>query len=250
MRGLELLKQGLSPQQVIDSLLASDEGRQYRQLAVLDAKGRVAACTGENCIPEAGHIIGDGYTVQANLMLNDKIWPVMAKAFEEAKGDLAERMVAALEAAQEVGGEIRGQQSAAILVVKKESTEKIWEDRVIDLRVEDHPSPVEELKRLLKIHRAYQHMDNGDLAVEKGEMQLAMKEYGLAEEMFPENEEMKFWHAVTLANNGLLKEALPVFKAVFAKDLNWVTLAPRLVKVGLLKVDQEGLKQILSWGPK
>src|SRR4030067_322796 len=164
-------------------------------------------------------------------MLNDDVWPAMAKAFEEAKGPLAERMIVALEAAQEVGGDIRGQQSAAILVVKKESAGKIWEDRLIDLRVEDHPEPVEELIRLLKIHQAYQHMDNGDLA---------MKEYGLAEEMFPENEEMKFWHAVTLVNNGLLKEALPVFKAVFAKDLNWVTLTPRLVKVGLLKVDQEG----------
>jgi len=249
-RGLDLLKQDLSPQQVVDSLLATDEGREFRQLAVLDAKGRAAVYTGKNCIPGAGHIVGAGYSVQANLMLNDKVWPVMAKAFEEAKGPLAERMIAALEAAQELGGDIRGQQSAAILVVKKESTGKIWEDRVIDLRVEDHHEPVEELKRLLKIHRAYQHMNDGDLAVEKEDLQLAMKEYGLAEEMFPENEEMKFWQAVTLANNGLLKEALPLFKAVFAKDLNWATLTPRLVKVGLLKVDQDGLKQILSLGPK
>lgn len=246
VRGLGLLQQGLSPRQVVDSLLPSDEGREYRQLAVVDAKGRVAAYTGEKCIPEAGHIIGDGYAVQANLMLNDKVWPVMAKAFEEAKGPLAERMIAALEAAQEVGGDIRGQQSAAILMVKGQSTGKIWEVRQIDLRVEDHPEPVKELKRLLNIHRAYQHMNQGELAIEQGDMELAMREYGLAEKMFPENEEMRFWHAVTLVNNGRTKEALSLFGDVFAKDRNWVTLTPRLVKVGLLNVDQQGLDRILS----
>src|SRR5690606_30805682 len=125
-RGLELLKSGLSPQQTLDSLLADDEGRDYRQVAILDKMGRVAAYTGTKCIKDAGHIIGENFSVQANLMLNDKVWPAMAEAFKNIKGKLAERMLAALEAAQQAGGDIRGKQSAAILIVKGESTGKIW----------------------------------------------------------------------------------------------------------------------------
>jgi len=244
--GLTLLKKGLTPQQAVDSLIASDEGRDLRQLAIINTKGDAAVYTGKNCIPGAGHIVGNNFSVHANLMLNDKVWPAMAKAFEETKGRLAERLVAALDAAQNVGGDIRGQQSASLLVVKLNSTGKVWEDRLIDLRVEDNPNPLKELKRLLNVHRAYEHMNNGDLAVEKGDMELAMKEYSSAEKMFPENEEMKYWHAVTLVNNGKLDEALPLFKAVFTMNENWKTLTPRLTKVGLLNVSDEQLNRILS----
>jgi uncharacterized Ntn-hydrolase superfamily protein len=245
-RGLELLKQGLTAQQVVDSLIASDEGRDVRQLAIVDSKGNVAAYTGKKCISDAGHIVGDNFSVQANLMLNTAVWPAMEKAFKETDGPLAERMIASLEAAQKVGGDIRGQQSASILIVKGKSSGKIWEDRLIDLRVEDHPEPVKELKRLLKVHRAYEHMNNGDLAIEKGDMKTAMEEYSTAEEMFPANEEMKFWHAVTLVNNGRINDALPLFKDVFEKNQNWKILTPRLVPVDLLKVDEAELKRILE----
>jgi len=237
IRGLDLLKAGKSPQEAVDELIASDEGRDVRQLAILDSKGGTAAYTGKNCIPDAGDLNKENYSVQANLMLNDKVWPAMSKAFEESKGPLPERMIAALEAAQEVGGDIRGKQSASILIVKGESTGKVWEDRAIDLRVEDHIEPIKELKRLLEVYRAYEHMNKGDLAVEKNDMQLALKEYSTAEEMFPDNLEMKFWHAVTLANNNKLDEALPLFKEVFSKDPNWKTLIKRLPKVGLLKAE-------------
>ncbi len=244
-RGLEMLKSGMTAQEVVDSLIATDEGRDVRQLAILDVNGNVAAYTGKNCIPAAGHIVGDNYSVQANLMLNDKVWPAMSEAFENTEGPLAERMIAALEAAQSVGGDIRGKQSAAILVVKGKSTGKVWEDRLIDLRVEDSPEPIKELKRLLKVHRAYDHMNAGDLAVEHGDMDLAMQEYSAAEEMFPDNEEMKYWHAVTLVNNGRLEDALPLFKEVFTKNENWKILTPRLVPVGLLNVTDEELNRIL-----
>ncbi len=245
-RGLELLKQGMTAQQVLDQLISEDEGRDYRQLAIVDAKGNVASYTGKKCIPDAGNIVGDNFSVQANLMENNKVWPAMDKAFRESKGLLAERMIEALTAAQNVGGDIRGQQSAAILIVRGETTGKVWEDRLIDLRVEDHPDPVNEIKRLLKVHRAYEHMNNGDLAIEKGDMELAMKEYSTAEEMFPENLEMKFWHAVTLAGSGKVDEALPLFKEVFIKDENWRTLTPRLVPIGLLTVSEEDLNKIIS----
>lgn len=245
-QGLALMKLGLSPKQALESLLAVDEGRAVRQVALLNTKGEVAAHTGENCIPGAGHIEGKHYSVQANLMLNDKVWGAMSKAFEETNAPLAERMVAALEAAESVGGDIRGKQSAAILVVRGESTGKVWQDRLVDLRVEDHENPIAEIKRVLKVHRAYEHMNKGDLAVEHGDMDLAMKEYMAAEDMFPDNAEMKYWHAVTLVNNERLKEALPIFKEVFAKNENWKILTPRLIEVGLLKVSEKELEEILK----
>lgn len=246
--GLALLKSGMTAEQVVDKLIAEDEGRDVRQLAIIDVNGNVKSYTGKNCIPGAGNIIGENYSVQANLMLNDKVPGAMSKAFEESKGPLAERMMAALFAAENVGGDIRGKQSAAILVVKGKSTGKVWEDRLIDLRVEDDPYPLDKLDRLLKIHRAYGHMNAGDLAVEHGDVELAMKEYSTAEKMFPENEEMKYWHAVTMATNGDVEGSLPLFEAVFKKNKNWKILTPRLVPIGLLNVSKEQLQKILSVG--
>lgn len=245
-RGLDMLKSGKSPQEVLDELIANDEGRDFRQLAILNVQGRVAAYTGKKCIQPAGHIVGNGYSVQANLMINDKVWPAMSAAFENSKGPLAERMIEALEAAQNVGGDIRGKQSAALLVFKEKSTGKIWEDKKVDLRVDDSKEPILELRRLLKVHRAYEHMNNGDLAVEKNDMTKAMNEYSEAMKMFPENLEMKFWTAVTLANNGKFDEALPMFKDIFAKDKNWKDLIPNLVPNGLLNITDEQMKLFID----
>jgi uncharacterized Ntn-hydrolase superfamily protein len=244
--GLALLKSGMTAEQVVDKLIAGDEGRDVRQLAILDVNGNVKSYTGKNCIPGAGNIVGKYYSVQANLMLNDKVPVAMSKAFEESTGPLAERMMAALFAAEEVGGDIRGKQSACILVVRGKSTGQVWKDRLIDLRVEDHSAPLEELNRLLKVHRAYDHMNAGDLAIEHGDMELAMKEYSAAEQMFPENEEMKYWHAVTLASNGDVEGSLPLFKEVFQKNENWRTLTPRLVPINILTVTEEQLQLILK----
>jgi uncharacterized Ntn-hydrolase superfamily protein len=179
-------------------------------------------------------------------MLNDRVWPEMARAFRAAKGDLADRLLAALDAAQAAGGDIRGRQSAAILIVKGKSSGRPWQDRIVDLRVEDHPEPLKELRRLVQLHRAYDHMNQGDLAVETGDAQAALREYGSAESMFPDNLEMKFWHAVALVNMGRAEESLPLFAAIFAKDKNWATLLPRLPKVDLLKTDQKTLEKILA----
>lgn len=250
IRGLELLKSGKSPQEAVDELIANDEGRDVRQLAILDTKGRSASYTGKNCIQDAGNIAKVNYSVQANMMLTDKVWSAMAESFESTESTessnipLAERMIAALEAGQNAGGDIRGKQSASILIVKGESTGKVWEDRLIDLRVEDNPEPIAELKRLLKVYRAYEHMNKGDVEVEKNNMELAMKEYSAAEEMFPDNLEMKYWHAVTLISNGNPESALPIFKEVFSKDPNWKTLTERLPASGLLK--EKDLKIILE----
>lgn len=244
--GLKLLKEGKSPEEIISILTAADSGRDVRQLAVIDTKGRSASYTGKKCIQPAGNIAERNFSVQANLMLNDKVWPAMAKAFKETKAPLAERMVAALEAGQDAGGDIRGKQSASILIVKGTATGKIWEDREIDLRVEDNAEPISELKRLLKLFRAYEHMNAGDLFTEKNDMPNAMKEYAAAETMYPENAEMKFWHAVTMVNKGKTDEAIPLFKEVFLKDPNWKLLIPRLRKADQLSCDDANEKKILD----
>ena len=245
-RGLALLKQGLNSEQVLKLLIESDKSKEVRQLAILDSRGNVAAYTGDNCIKDAGHLVGDNYSVQANLMLNDKVWGEMAKAFEKSKGPLAERLLISLEAAEATGGDIRGKQSAALLVVSPESSGEIWNDRKVDIRVDDHPEPLVELRRILKVHRAYEHMNKGDLAIENKEMDVAMEEYSKAEKLFPDNEEMKYWRAVALVNIGKLEESLSLFKEVFRMNTNWVKLTPRLIDSDLLQVDEEQLQKILS----
>lgn len=239
-RGLELMRGGLSPAQALAALSSVDEGREVRQVAFVDAAGRVAAHTGSRCIREAGHHVGDGYSVQANMMLNDQVVPAMAAAYKAATGDLAERMLQALEAAERAGGDIRGRQSAAMLIVKGESTGRPWADRVLELRVEDHPDPLIELRRLITVHRAYEHMNAGDLAVEKGDLDLAKAEYTAATELLPGSLEVQYWAAVTLATVGELDDALPAFRQVFAADPNWVELTRRLTAPGIIPDTPEG----------
>jgi uncharacterized Ntn-hydrolase superfamily protein len=240
---------GFTAEEALAVLLEKDEGKAVRQVAILDAKGNVAVHTGKSCIEAAGHVKGEGFSVQANLMENDKVWPAMADAFADSKGEpLAERMMSAMEAAQNVGGDIRGKQSAAILVVKAKSTGNSWEDRTVDLRIEDHAEPIKEMRRLLKVHRAYEHMNKGDLAVEHNDIDLAMKEYGAAEALFPENEEMKYWHAITLLNVGQTEEGMTLLKQVYAKNKKWSVLTPRLTKNGLLTVGGDVLDEILNLG--
>lgn len=246
-RGLELLRQGLTAQQVLDKLLSDDAGREVRQVAILDAQGGVATHTGKDCIQYADHIKGQGYSVQSNMMLTNKVSKAMSVAYEKSAGKpLAERLILALEAAQAAGGDIRGQQSAALIIVPAKSTGKPWEERTVDLRVDDHPTPVKELRRLYSVQVAYQHMNNGDLAVEKADMSGAMREYNAAMKMFPANLEMQYWTAITLANNKQLDKAVPLLKKVFAQDKNWKELTRRLPAVNLLTVSDKELQLILA----
>jgi uncharacterized Ntn-hydrolase superfamily protein len=245
-RGLALLENGLTPKLAVKTLLALDEGREVRQLAVLDVNGNVEAFTGSNCIKEAGHIVGDNFSVQANLMEKNTVWSAMEKAFKNAKGSLAERMLIAMEAAQNEGGDIRGKQSAAILVVKAKSTGNSWEDKVVDLRVEDHKNPLQEMRRLLTIHTAYEFMNKGDLAVELGDNVLAKEHYMNAQKLNPDNLEMKYWYAITLANSGEFDEARTILKDIFKQNRKWKELTPRLIKPKLLTISEEELQKILK----
>ena len=248
--GLDLMRAGKSAPDTLKELLAKDEGRDVRQVAMIDAQGRVDAWTGKNDIQAAGHIVGKDFSVQANLMLNDKVWPAMARAFESAKGDLADRMLAALDAAQAAGGDIRGRQSAALVVVTGKPTGQEWKDRTFDLRVDDSPEPLRELRRLVTLQRAYNHMNAGDLAVEKKDNEGALREYSAAEKLVPDNAEMIYWHAVALVNMGRVDESLPLFRKVFAMDRNWLTLTPRLPKSGLLPDDPKIIERIVAVGSK
>jgi len=243
--GLKLMGGGMSAKDALDELVSQDEGRDYRQIAFLDVKGNVAAYTGKLCVESAAHIEGENFSVQANMMLNNKVVPAMAEAFK-ANVDLplAERMVEVLKAAQNAGGDIRGKQSAALIVVGPKKVENPWEEKKIDLRVDDHQNPIQELERLLKTARAYEHMNKGDLAVEKGDIDMALEEYGTAEEMFPDNLEMKFWKAVALANSNRLDEALSVFAEIFEQDNNWREMITRLPKAGLLDLTEDEIDQI------
>jgi len=217
-----------------------------RQVAMIDAQGRVAAHTGAKDVQAAGHKVGVNYSVQANLMLNDSVWPAMSRAFEAARGDLADRMLAALDAAQAAGGDIRGRQSAALIVVSGKPTGKPWVDRTFDLRVDDNPEPLKELRRLVVLQRAYNHMNAGDLAVERKDNQGALREYSAAAALAPGNMEMVYWHAVALVNMGRVDESLPLFSRVFRAEKNWMMLTPRLAAAGLLPKDQNVIDRVLK----
>jgi len=242
------MRSGKSAPDALKELLAKDEAREVRQVGMIDAQGRVDSWTGKNDIQAAGHIVGQNFAVQANLMLNEQIWPAMAHAFETTKGDLADRMLAALDAAQLAGGDIRGRQSAALIVVTGKPTGQAWKDRIFDLRVDDSPQPLKELRRLVTLQRAFNHMNAGDLAVEKKDNEGALREYGAAERLVPNNAEMIYWHAVALVNMGRVDESLPLFRKVFAMDPNWITLTPRLPKSGLLPDDPAIIKRIVAGG--
>lgn len=247
LRGLDLLKKGKSPQEAIKILLSDDDGRNVRQVSILSTQGEVATHTGVQCIKHAGHIAGNNFSVQANMMLTDRVWSAMAETFKKNNNlSLPERIVKTLEAAESAGGDIRGKQSAALLIVEGKASENKWEDPLIDIRVEDHKEPLKELNRLLKIWRAYEHMNNGDLAMEKADMNKALEEYNAAMTKVPENLEMKYWTAVSLANNKKMNDALILFKEIFKEDNNWRLLTERLPQAELLTISKEELKRILS----
>jgi uncharacterized Ntn-hydrolase superfamily protein len=246
IRGLDLMRKGTAAPAALEQLIAKDEQRDGRQVAMIDVSGRVSAYTGKNAIAAAGHKIGRDFSVQANLMANERVWPAMAAAFESTKGDLADRMLAALEAGQAVGGDIRGRQSAAILIVMGKGTGRPWAgaDRVFDLRVEDNPTPIVELKRLIRLQRAYTHANRGDELMTEKKVEEALKEYQAAGQLAPEIQELPFWHAVTLASIGREAEAAPIFKAVFAKEPVWADLLPRLPAAGLFPNDPALIERI------
>ena len=245
-KGLALMKQGLSPSQALDALLANDDGRMYRQVAFLNHEGKTATHTGKLCIDEAGDQQGQNYSVQANMMLKNTVWSAMASAFESTKGSLSAKLLASLKAAESEKGDIRGKQSAAIKIVKPKATGNSWEDIVMDLRVEDHEEPLKELERLIKVHQAYDFMNRGDLAMEVGDSKKAEDMYLSAQNLFPDNIEMQYWYAINLLNNKEYKKAHPILKSIFQADNHWRILTSRLKKSELLSISDEELEKVMK----
>lgn len=231
--GLDGMSEGKGASLTLGELLAADERSQRRQVAMVDASGEVAAHTGDGCLAEAGHITGDGFSVQANMMLRDSVPGAMASAHTGTSGDLADRLLAALDAAEAEGGDIRGRQSAAILVVGIEPDDK----NRMEIRVEDHPEPLVELRRLVGVHRAYQRMNEGDAHLAAGEMESAARCYEAAQSAVPDNVEFTFWRGVMLANAGRLDEARTFLERTYGAQGHWRELLTRLPAGGLLPSD-------------
>jgi len=246
-RGLALMRDGRGAAEVLATLVAEDAGREVRQVAMIDARGGVAAHTGDHCIAAAGHLIGDGFSVQANMMVDDSVVPAMYAGYARAGGDLADRMLAALDAAQAAGGDVRGQQSAAMLIVRDARSERPWRDVLLELRVEDHPRPLDELRRLLDMKRAYASVDAGDEALGAGDVERAMSHYQQALDLAPDNEELQFWAAVSLFKQARETEATDLFRRAFAKHPQLADLVPRVVHLGLVRA--EDVERIVSLRP-
>ena len=247
--GLELMKSGKTASQALTGLLATDSNQDVRQVAMVDSKGTVAVHTGSKCIIAAGHKTGKGFSCQANMMGKNTVWNAMANAYTNTKGPLVDRLMSALEAAQAEGGDIRGKQSAALIVVGSESAGVPWKRRLFDLRIEDHPEPLKELKRLITIAKAYNHMNQGDEFLTVNNVQGALQEYSQAMEIYPGNPEMVFWPAVTMASSGKVDESLPLFKKVFQQDIRWAELLKRLPAAGQFPEDHKLIKKILAQAP-
>jgi uncharacterized Ntn-hydrolase superfamily protein len=272
--GLDLLRTGKSAPDALRGLLSGDPSCEVRQVAMIDANGNVATFTGAHDIQAAGGVAGGAtgakplacgtaggmfstghdFSAQANLMSNETIWPSMAKAYAESTGDLADRLLAALDAAQTAGGDIRGKQSAALIVVSGKSSGKRWQDEIFNLRVDDNPTPLVELRRLVALQRAYNHMNAGDLAIEHNDNEGALREYSAAEKIaattagIPQSRyaEMIYWHAVALVNMKRVDESLPLFARAFEMEPGWRELTPRLRPSGLLPDDAKLIERIVS----
>jgi uncharacterized Ntn-hydrolase superfamily protein len=224
-RGLALLERGIDARSALEQLLRDDDGSSGRQVAIVDGSGAVAAHTGSDCIPFAGHSVGDGVSCQANIMASSRVWPAMLEAYTEAEGALAERLLVALEAAEREGGDIRGRQSAAILVVPGEG--EGWE-RVMSLRVEDDPEPLAELRRLMSLHRAYTLADEADSLVNEGRHAEAAQLYIDASACAPDSHELLFWAGLGAAHGGDLDTAVTRVRAAIAMHAGWRDLLERL----------------------
>jgi uncharacterized Ntn-hydrolase superfamily protein len=243
---LDLLAGGADAATALRERLAADGDNEVRQVAVLDAAGSVAVHTGSSCIPEAGHATGDGFSCQANMMRRDTVWDAMASAFTSATGDLADRLLAALDAGEAEGGDVRGRQAARLLVVRAAATERPWEDVLVDLRVDDHPAPLPELRRLLGLKRAYDRLERAEELELAGDAEGALRERRLAIEATPGNPEAAFWTAVSLGAAGRLEEAGPLLAGAVDAEPGWADLLRRLAERRLVQISPDVAELLLE----
>jgi uncharacterized Ntn-hydrolase superfamily protein len=225
-RALALLREGRSAEEVLAALLEDDPEVEHRQTAVVDAAGRVAAHTGTACMEAAGHVIGDGYSCQANIMRSPAVWRAMADAYESGTDlPFPARLLAVLDAAEAAGGDLRGRQSAVLLVVPASGDES---DRLVDLRVEDADDPLGELRRLLRLNDAYVLAGDADAHLAAGDTAEASRLYVAAHEAAPEHDELRFWAALGLVAAGDEERGRDLLTRTIDADGRWLELLRRL----------------------
>jgi uncharacterized Ntn-hydrolase superfamily protein len=225
-RALALLREGRSATEVVAALEDGDPAAAHRQFAVVDASGLAAGHTGAECIPGAGHVTGEGYVCQANMMRTADVWPAMAEAYEATIGrGLTTALLAALDAAELAGGDLRGRQAAAILVVPAEGTDA---DRIVDVRVDDALEPLQELRRLVALNDAYVLADEGDQLMANGDMTAAADRFIAAYESAPGNDELRFWAGLGLITASMPDRGLLLLRETIAADASWDELLHRL----------------------
>ena len=245
-KGLALMRLGVDAQAALTALVSADELRARRQVAFVDANGAVAVHTGDQCIAAAGHAIAEGVSTQANMMRNDRVWPAMLEAYHTSSGDLAERLLTSLDAAEAAGGDVRGRQSAAMLVVAGASSGQPWRDRRFDLRVDDSADPLGELRRLVTINRGYHRMDIAEEREVAGDVAGALAEYEAARAFLSGNDEATFWSAVLMADAGRVDEARALFDKITVREPGWAELVRRLPDTGLLRGGRSVVEELLA----
>jgi uncharacterized Ntn-hydrolase superfamily protein len=248
-RGLELMAAGKDAGSSLEALLAQDDDAEVRQVAMVDARGHAATHTGDDCIQMAGHRRGPGYSVQANMMLRDTVPRAMAEAFESSEGDLAERLIRALDAAEAEAGDIRGRQAAGILVVAAEPSDEPWNDVLVHLRVDDHPEPLVELRRLLTRKAAYEHLEEAERLELADDLPAALASQEAALSAYPDDPEFAFWAAISRARAGRVDEAVRTIEVAYSAHHGWPELLRRLTGDGQLDLDDDVVAALLSVEP-
>ena len=244
--GLDMMAGGKSAKETLESLLKTDAKAETRQVGMVDSKGVVATHTGSRCIDFAGQSVGEGFSCQANLMRNDTIWGAMEKAYlNNSDLEFSERLVSTLEAAEEAGGDVRGKQSAAILIVSPNLYPNPWMGRLLELRVEDSSRPLEELKRLVKLKRGYEWAEKGDDLLSSGKIKESSEAYARALEYAPENEEILYWKGITMLASSLQEEGRRILVEVFKKNKSWVQVTRSLIDKGYV-TNNEALQKLIG----
>jgi uncharacterized Ntn-hydrolase superfamily protein len=248
--GLDLMRAGRSPEAALKALVEADEDAGVRQVAMVNASGRVATHTGDRCIAEASHQVGEGYSVQANMMERPTVPSAMAAAFERSEGPLVERLLQALEAAEGEGGDIRGRQSAALVIVAATPSGKPWEDVTFDLRVDDHPAPLPELRRLVELQQGYTHAQRAEDHELEGDLEGATREYSAALALVPDSSEFAFWAGVSLARAGKGAEARDRIALAFAQEPRLRELLRRIARDGHVDLSSDQVDDLLGATPE
>jgi uncharacterized Ntn-hydrolase superfamily protein len=233
-RGLEQLATGRPASDVLRALCAGDTGAALRQVAMVDASGRTALHTGAASVPAAGGREGEGYSVQGNMVASESVWEEMAERFESSAGTLADRMLAALDGAAQAGGDVRGRKSAALVVVCGTRSDAAWKGRLIDVRVDDHPEPLAELRRLVGLSSAYARLGDAQNAFARGDLETAATFVSEARALAPDEPDLSFWAGVAFVSAGRIDEGTALLRQVCARGAGWRELAARLERIGML----------------